>query len=180
MPFLEIGKQNVYISNSRSSFLNDFLFKDKDDLFLRSSRLLNSKARLEHEKVITDYLEREYTNDPEAFYLNWVCFDIRDDEATDEVGFLLDIYCMFSGGLSLLDPDGRQIEFVYSDSGIRHPVFAIACNIGKIKDREINIFIESKRVTRIVGTLKEFTIYMEDFKLICGGNIEMRYAESSI
>jgi hypothetical protein len=101
MPYCEINKQPVFLSHQRE--VNRLALANKDATFRVSSKIAGRPAACEADQLRFQYLSELFKRDPEAFYREWVEFDLRDQEARDNAWDLLYDYCALCGIGYLVD-----------------------------------------------------------------------------
>jgi len=175
-----------YIINNKPVFLTKYIYKklfliiskDKSPLWKISSRISGQEIitgkenieKIEKDELIYNLLNNDFLANPENFINNWVEFDLKGKEASENIKNLLeDHYYLYWYG--------------YLESYPRWTVFTINYfvrpakwwwkYINKMKWKEIQITIDPNTVTNIKWNLKEFTIYMWNFKIIFGEKLSI-------
>jgi hypothetical protein len=146
---------------------------------------LEPKAR---EKLMQEALVKKQREDPKGFYSQWVTFDISGEDAGKSVWLLLNEYCMFYGHGFLSGHRDLKQQIVLpeqrSDSSEQAVTKVFALNhfipvsrweslTKKKKNRVIQVVIDPRAVSRLVGNLRKFEVHTRSMRLVCGESIEI-------
>jgi len=190
MTYYIIDNKPVFLSWARNRELFSIVSKDKDPIWRIWSRIVGHKENEEKNELIFDELNKKYLDNPDDFNPNWVEFDLKDKEASENVWDLLYDYCTlywyaFLSGSYELDLS-EKLEADYNLELYRYPMGKVF-NLNhfvkpkkwwwkytyKMKWRVIQVTINTDTVTHIKWNLKEFTIYMWNFKIIFGEKLSI-------
>lgn len=174
MPYVKFRNCIVYLHKSLYKEVRQKALRDKDIFFRSSSEIKNSKAYLEAQKIIHEYLFNEYKRNKEHFYTHYCKFDLREEKAREDTWSILYDYCHLYGSAYLKESGERDFqERLFSDlsgESINYPMgtnFYFCQIIDKYwfrlrkKPRRIIAFqIALKDVTRIAGSMNDFIIVM--------------------
>jgi hypothetical protein len=193
MGYLTINNKPVFITRTKNKVLSDFFEnknKDKDAIWILGSKIAGNEACKERQAVKYDYLVREEIKDSDAFFNNWIYFDLIGEEAMENTWEILYDYCNYWGHSVLVDlrDTSTRVSDSYSHRDFLYPmgkVFLIVHNVQphrwwwsitqNMEDRQIKMTIDVNKVTRIKGTLDNFELYIGDLKLVCNKDLEITF-----
>ncbi len=193
MPYYLINKHPVFLSWARHKKITEEALKSKDSDYKISSVIAGRKETKEAEKIIYQTLKSKCDKDPLRFYSDWVKFDLIGGEACQNVWDLLYDYCSYYGYayLSDLRDFSKKLIDDYMGDSYTYPmgqVFAFNHYVKparwwwrythRMNGRTLTVIIVSKNVTRLVGDLRNFKIYMDNLEIICGHNLEIHTSQS--
>lgn len=172
--YLVVKGYIIYSSINKSRFYRDNLFNDKDAMWYSLSLFENSKKSCEREDIVQRYLENICSENYTNFIVNWEWFDMIGDEARLEIKEILDTYAYICNyEVSIEEPINEHGKFYFNTAFNKKSIALIDQVKRKLnknetinKDKQIRILIDESRVSRIVGTLKEFIVYTDDYNLI--------------
>nr|WP_312577693.1 hypothetical protein [Sedimentibacter sp.] len=177
----------VYLTHEKYIEISKKACKDKDWEFMVSATMQGTEEGKEKRKLIFDELWNLYRNDKEKFISDWSEFELTDKEAEENIYSLLDAYCAYHGYAYLSESrcDMQQIIDSYTFD-YKYPIgkiFSLNHNVkpehwwwkysNKMKGRVIRIVIDTRKVKKVIGNLKYFQLYTENFILLCGKDLEI-------
>jgi hypothetical protein len=143
---------------------------------LTGSKKYDNAERGKKNKLIYSELNNIYMNNKESFEKQWLKFDLSGDEIIENLYDILSDYCTCFGHSILQGFMDVNDEITYSYTGdtLRLPlgeIFSLRHYnkpyiwwwrlFRRMKTRKIDIIIDSKKITRIVGELSDFKIYTQ-------------------
>jgi len=187
MSYYLINNQPVFLTNSRYRKISKIIAKGKDTLWEMKSIMAGSKESEVRDKLMFEFLLKEYSKNLNNFKKNWVNFDLGDDEATENVWSLLYDHCRFYEHKLFLSDLRDDVEKFLSDyegdspSGPMGSVFTIDSfvnfskkqwiSIYKKKDFKVRFYINSEKIQQIEGSLDNFTVLADDYTLVCNDEL---------
>ena len=176
MPYYNIENYKVYLSHKRGYKLDDLALAHKDRKFRSSGRHTNEASELRFQ-----YLSNLCRQNPEAFFSEWVEFNLRGREAQDNAWDLLYDYCHVSGIGYLADlrtKDDALMANFFGDT-FTYPmgrVFAlkllgkhtIASRLGIKPRTTVTLKINTFDIVAAYGTIEDFRLQFHLSKLHCG------------
>jgi hypothetical protein len=171
MSYCEINKQHVFLSHQREAKVNGLALANKDATFRVSSKIAGRPAACEADQLRFQYLSELFRRDPEAFYREWVEFDLRDQEARDNAWDLLYDYCALYGIGYLVDLRS-EIGTIFADlagDSSRYPMGRIfglrvlgghtLASFFHLRPRlAVTLIIDTSQAVRAYGTLTTFQL----------------------
>lgn len=185
MSYYIVNKQPVFLSYARHKDLEHIISKDKNSLWEISSKITGHKENKEKQKLMFNTLNKKYLDNPDKFKSEWIEFDLKGKEASENVWDLLYNYCHFYGHAFLSDSRDFSEKLIadYEGELYSYPmgkVFAINHFIKfvkwwwkfthKVNRKTTRVIIDSMKVNCLKGNLKEFEVYFDNYKLLCDKN----------
>lgn len=194
MPYFLIKSEPVFLHTSLFERVRAEALKDKDAMFRASSMIAGRREGKEAEKLMFDYLEKQFEDDPIRFYSEIINFDLKEEEATENVWDLLYDYCFYYGcgyladirsdlGKTFADYVGNSYTYpmgkAFTLNLCKPPTTFLDKFLNRSKKQVQTIPIYVKEAKRIVGNLKESVVYFENFKMTLKENFNITTNSSS-
>jgi hypothetical protein len=181
MPYYEINGKPVFLSHQREAALNGLALAHKDTSFRVSSKIAGQPAAREADELRFQYLSELFKRDPEAFYREWVEFDIRDQEARDNAWDLLYDYCALYKIGELVDLRSEMGAVIADLAGDSHTypmgrIFGLrvlgghtVASFFRLRPRSvITLVIDTSQLVRACGILTTFRLEFRHCTFHCG------------
>lgn len=188
MPYYIINNQPVFLSWEHSRKLNEIVSNDKGSVWRIASQIHGHKESEEKSKLVYEELNKIYFRDPDNFKTEWIEFDLKGKKASENIWDLLYDYCHFFGFAFLTDLRDYPEKFTadYKGELYSYPmgrVFALNHFMKSAKmwwkfnnkniGRTVRVIIDINKVNRLQGSLSEFIVTTNNYKLFCGINFEI-------
>lgn len=186
MSYFIINKQPVFLSAHRYAELKRQVSVDKGADWRIASVFQGRKENRECQEMMFEALNGMCTKNPECFVEEWVRFDFRGADASENAWDLLWDFCHFYGYAflsDLRDTPNRLAADLENDSYL-YPmgrIFALDHVVRpgrwwwrfahKMVGRKVTLLINTARVRQLSGSLAEFELNSDSFRLFCGKDI---------
>lgn len=180
MAFYSIDKYKVFLDQKLYDEVFEEVSSGKDAKWRISSGIQGHSELQEKMALIKGFLLQEMKLNEEAFVDKYVKFDFTDEEARRNIWTLLCDYCDCFGHsfLSSCEDDTNRVlrdymipsKFcpmgdIFYLSHIVKPYYWWWRYFYSMKERQIRIRMDVRRVLRIEGSLHEFTVFGENFEV---------------
>lgn len=128
--------------------------------------LSNNQVK-EIEGIIFDKLTKIYNENPSSFKNDWYNFDLEGENAQFSIKDLLHDYCDYHNHGSLSGSNILHLELKLKNKNIFKKLFF------DDQDDIINILIDTNAVSRIKGNMDNFTVFTDNYNLVCNKNIQL-------
>lgn len=177
MSYYIIDSYPVFLTHKKYSELRKEVSKDKSRMWRISSRMQGTKETEEKDNLMYDLLFKKYNEDKDKFLENWYSFDLLGEEASLNVWDLLYDFSSYYGYSYLKDFRDflEKMEADHSGELYLYPmgkVFSFNHFVRpskwwwkykyKMKGRIIELIIDTNKVSRINGNLKDFYVQFND------------------
>ena len=191
MPYYLIKNIPVFLPKSRYKYLFYDVLKNKTAEQCIGAMIEGRKESVEAMELMYQKLFSEFTIDKNKFMSDWVHFDLQNDEASENVWDLLYDYCNYYGLAYLRDFrdfNDKLMDDVMGDSfnypmgdifelcipfRYKKPMTKFFSFFPFNKKSEIILLINANEVYKLIGELKNFIIYTNNFILKCDNEIKI-------
>jgi hypothetical protein len=188
VPYFIINRQPVFLPSERYRELEGIISEDKGPEWRIASVMAGSEESEEKSELMYDTLSRVFSEDPQHFNSHWMEFDLLGNEAAANTWDLLYDYCHYYGHAFLSDlrdiPEKLTADFLGdSYSYPMGKVFALNHVVKPnrwwwrisrgMKGRVIRAIVDVDKVARLKGNLRRFVLYSDNYKMICGKNLDI-------
>lgn len=206
MPYFIIDKKPIFMSWKRNGMFREEFFKANpklDDNLNHIAIGMKGETNNMFQEFQYNMIEKEYLDNPAKFESDWFEFDLRDEEASNDVWHLLYDYCCYYGHADLSNVGGcvaeindycrgvlnlrdrakktteyyRQYPYptgkVFTLSHVVKPEYWWWRFTCKMKERVVRVIVDVEKVKRLKGNLQHFVVEMDNCKLICCENFEI-------
>jgi hypothetical protein len=186
MPYFVVNKQPVFLHNALYNALSEEAFIGKDNLYRARSAINKSKESREHDNLMFTALKSKYRQNPEHFNKDWVCFDLVDKDASENVTDLLLDWCRLYGAGYLSDSRDfvQKMTDDYSGNSLAYPLGAEFVfnamlrpktfgwgRLLKYSGQNFRLLIRIGNVYRLKGDLSQFILISKNFSVKIGNDI---------
>lgn len=179
MPYYLVSNDVVFIHRNLYSQMFEEITKNMGAVSKMKVGTRGTKESIEVDKKIYEFLVKIKQKSNSDFEKNYVNFDLKEDDARLNVWDLLYDYCHYYDRGSLIDIRDfvDKLKDDYKGFGSLYPmgeVFHLRLSIEKYKwwhfkktKQYISFVIDINKVSRIVGCLRHFYIYTDNFVVCC-------------
>lgn len=188
MSYYTINNIPIYISNKTDKIFSDIWGREKSAMQL-IARHLKGEENNEYEIFCYDFLLDVFNSNKEIFKMDFEEFEFVGNDCKFEIFDLIYDYCNYYGHARIVDERNFEQRIIADYSGLdlsfpsgkiyilQHVVRPYRWwwrYTNNIMNRKINILLDTSKIHKIRGTLEEFTIYFENYYIICGKDIEIK------
>jgi len=190
MPYYIIENIPIFLPHKKYNELREEVSKDKSPMWRTSSMIQGHAEAEEKNNLMYLLLIKRYIEDKDKFLHEWFSFDLIGEEASLNVWDLLYDFSSYYGYSYLKDfrDFSDKLEADYSGELFLYPMgkeFSFNHFVKpqkwwwkyryKMKGRSVELIIDTQKVIRIDGNLKDFTIHFNDSFVKISTNIKVYF-----
>lgn len=190
MAYFTIRQSAVFLSDERYRAVHQEVGRDKDASWRIGSMISGNPAVAEKVALMQKWLEAKHDANPASFREEWVKFDLRGKEASENAWDLLYDWCSLRGYSYLSDTRSEVEQLVsgWSANSFQYPMgrsFSLNHRVFEQRSwwrvfsrpsyRTVAVHIDIDEVTQLIGTLDRFVVLGSRIALICDHDLQIRF-----
>lgn len=188
MSYYLINKNPIFITAKKHKLLFDIVTKDLTGLYKIGAAMAGTKESIEADNLMFKLVKNKFADDQSKFATDWYYFELHGKDAQEEAWDLLYDFCHYHGYSYLSDIRDISTKVIadYNGELYSYPMGSIfSLNhfvkpykwwwyfTRHMKGRNIRVTIDTSKIKRISGSLTEFIIIFDNYRITCGHNLEI-------